>query len=382
MRRDQSVRERGRERARVPSANPAPPLGTLVKRWLLAYWGVIASLRICKELYFYGAPEESGEFVRLILGSLAAVGIWVGVCMVAFVLTRTRNTFGIDEVLKLGGLAVLLALANQALQDAVECDIIRAGCSGVVGRLTYAWLGLPNTIAITINVFGVAWMVRSVALSREHRARTHTAQVELFRAQARVLDRQLRPHFLFNTLQSVATLIHADPGSARHMLLGLRALLEHSLTSASQPEISLEEEIRVIRLYLEIETLRFGDSLEVRFELSPEVANAGIPPFLLQPLVENAVHHAIAVQGGGRIVIRATRLPRVSRLHLTISDTGAGSVPNPRNSQPGIGMQNARTRLQLLYGSDWELELRPNEGGGSDLTLSLPFHRHFRDVVR
>ncbi|HYR11195.1 MAG TPA: histidine kinase, partial [Longimicrobium sp.] len=323
---------------------------------------------------FADAPMALARLAGMIVQNLLAVGVWVAVCAAIFSLTRSRTTFGARDVLRAVAVAIAIAVAVELFQGLLGCHLYPEGCPPIDERRKIAFLSLPNTIAITVNVFAVGWAVRSMTLSQEHRIRTGIAQSELFRSQTLALERQLRPHFLFNTLQSAATLMHRDAEGARGMLLGLRSLLQHSIESSAVAEIPLAEEMEIIGLYLGIETWRFSSRLEVRHDLQPEALRAGIPPFLLQPLIENAVHHAVAIRGGGRIEIRARVSPGARRLEITVSDTGAGSAGRgARGASTGIGLQNARTRLQILYGKEWDLAFRLLPEGGSAVDVSLPF---------
>jgi hypothetical protein len=346
----------------------------VVRRWLLAYWAVIASFGIIQDLYFADGPMALSRLAGMVAQNLLAVGVWVAVCAAIFFLTRSRTAFRMGDVLRAVAVAIVIAVAVELLQSVLGCHLYPEGCPPIDERRKIAFFALPNTIAITVNVFAVGWAVRSMTLSEEHRIRTGIAQSELFRSQTLALERQLRPHFLFNTLQSAATLMHRDAEGARGMLLGLRSLLQHSIESSSVAEIPLSEEMEIIGLYLGIETWRFSSRLEVRHDLQPEALRAGIPPFLLQPLIENAVHHAVAIRGGGRIEIRARVSPGSRRLEITVSDTGAGGAGRgSRGASTGIGLQNARTRLQILYGKEWDLAFRLLPEGGSSVDVSLPF---------
>jgi len=201
----------------------------------------------------------------------------------------------------------------------------------------------------------------------EARERLRTALVE---AQLDALQFQLRPHFLFNTLNSILPLIGKDPERARQMVIRLGELLRLSLRSEDTPLVTLEEELAILDKYLEIEKVRFRDRLEVAIDLDPSVAAAKVPSFLLQPLAENAIKHGLARRTGrGRIWISARA--ENGALVLALRDNGPG-LKEELPPSPGIGLANTRRRLEALYPGAHELELAAADEGGCEVRLRLP----------
>ncbi|HKD17200.1 MAG TPA: two-component regulator propeller domain-containing protein [Thermoanaerobaculia bacterium] len=199
----------------------------------------------------------------------------------------------------------------------------------------------------------------------ESRERLRTALVE---AQLDALQFQLRPHFLFNTLNSVLPLIGADPERARQMVIRLGELLRLSLRSEETPLVALEEELAILDKYLEIEKVRFRDRLEVTLDVEPAAAAARVPTFLLQPLAENAIKHGLTRRGGrGRIWISARA--EGPALLLTLRDNGPGLR---EDASPGIGLANTRRRLEALYPGAHSLTLGPAPEGGCEVRLRIP----------
>ena len=201
----------------------------------------------------------------------------------------------------------------------------------------------------------------------EARERLRTALVE---AQLDALQFQLRPHFLFNTLNSILPLIGKDPERARQMVVRLGELLRLSLRSEDTPLVPLEEELAILDKYLEIEKVRFRDRLEVTVDVDPAVAGVKVPTFLLQPLAENAIKHGLARRGGrGRIWICARAEGR--DLVLSLRDNGPGLKDDPP-AAPGIGLANTRRRLEALYPGAHDLALAGLPEGGCEVRLRLP----------
>lgn len=211
-------------------------------------------------------------------------------------------------------------------------------------------------------------VAHAVLFSRRSQERDRL-EASLAKARIEALKMQLQPHFLFNSLNSIAALVHRDPHAADEMLAGLSDLLRLTIESSGEQELPLSEELKFVERYLAIEHVRFGERLRFEIEIAPEVRAAMVPTFLLQPLVENAVHHGLEPQqGAGLLSIRAWR--EGSRLRLTVADNGPGLADGPAHRE-GIGLPNTRARLSELYGDAATLELKSGEG--MKVEISLPF---------
>lgn len=191
----------------------------------------------------------------------------------------------------------------------------------------------------------------------------------LAQAQNAALQMQLRPHFLFNTLNSISALMHSDTESADRMLSRLADLLRMTLDSGSSQEIILSRELAIIDAYLSIEMIRFQDRLQVSKEIEPACLNALVPAFLLQPLVENAIKHGVADNVHmSTIEIRARHEP--PWLILEVLDNGKGVSETSRS---GIGTQNTGARLQLMYQEQHAFTLESLPGLGTRALVRIPY---------
>ncbi|HVR36952.1 MAG TPA: histidine kinase [Methylomirabilota bacterium] len=209
---------------------------------------------------------------------------------------------------------------------------------------------------------------------QERLMRTSELEARLAQARLHALQMQLNPHFLFNTLHAVSSLMHQDVEAADRMITRLSDLLRVALEGSGEHEVPLQREITVLRRYLDIEQIRFGDRLQVDFDLPPDTVDAAVPNLVLQPIVENAIRHGIEKQTRpGRIELHAARDREM--LILTVRDNGAGFAPAPARPE-GVGLSNTRARLVQLYGSAQSLDLRKLPEGGSEATIRLPFHLH------
>ncbi|HEX4633180.1 MAG TPA: histidine kinase [Gemmatimonadales bacterium] len=205
---------------------------------------------------------------------------------------------------------------------------------------------------------------------RERERQAVELRARLTHAQLEALRSQLHPHFLFNTLNAAATLMHTDVPGADRMLTELADLLRATLAFPGTHEIPLAEELALVDRYLSIMRVRFLDRLTVRIDVPPEARDALVPAFLLQPLLENALEHGLAVKPGpGELDVVAAHDD--GRLTITITDDGPGPA---QNAAAGVGLTNTRERLTQLYGSDQALTLGPaGSTGGGRVRVSIPW---------
>jgi two-component system, LytTR family, sensor kinase len=217
------------------------------------------------------------------------------------------------------------------------------------------------------------------------RSSLDSAQLEtrLVEAQLQALQRQLHPHFLFNTLNAIAGLMRSDVDAADRMMDRLGDLLRMTLNTSNIQEVSLKEELEVLQKYLDIEQVRLGDRMTVSIDIDPEALDAQLPNFLLQPLVENAVRHGIAphVQPG-QLAISACRCE--NRLAIEILNSGGGVPPHRLTLlNQGVGLANTRARLEHRYPNDHRLVFS-NADPGFRVTVNIPFtvDRALADPIR
>ncbi len=207
---------------------------------------------------------------------------------------------------------------------------------------------------------------------REREVRASQLEAQLARAQLDALRMQLQPHFLFNTLNTISVLMAEDVALANRLLLRLSDLLRLSLRNTETHEVSLREELEFLRNYLEIEQTRFQDRLTVRFEVDEDAVDAQVPNLILQPLVENAIRHAVAPKAA-RSLVEISAARRNGEVQLQVRDDGPG-ISSDAAAANGIGLRNTKERLEKLYGSAHSFLLAPAQGGGLEVTITIPFH--------
>jgi signal transduction histidine kinase len=236
------------------------------------------------------------------------------------------------------------------------------------------------TGATTATYLLVCWMglyfgfkyYESMQIERESALRASALAQE---AQLKMLRYQLNPHFLFNTLNAISTLILDNRNSvANSAVSGLSEFLRYTLDQDPMKKVTVTQELDVLNLYLNIEKMRFGSRLTIKHEIADDTRDMLVPSLLLQPLIENAVKYAISPrEEGGTIIISAQRLG--DRLQLAVADDGPGLVESDRASQRrGVGIRNTRERLQVLYGAGGTVDVQPHRPG-LRVTLSFPAER-------
>ncbi len=222
---------------------------------------------------------------------------------------------------------------------------------------------------------GLICLVHAVIYAREYRTReinalraAHLATV----AQLQTLKMQLQPHFLFNVLNSISTLMHRDVSAANDMLVIVAEVLRRGFQRVRTQEVTLSEEVRTAELYLQIERIRFQDRLAVEWEIDVGVEGALVPHMILQPVIENAVKHGLEADSNRRrLAIRARRIR--DELELEVRDYGPGPSGVGTSSGLGIGLSLTRDRLYHLYGEAGSFRLSDAQGGGGLVRISIPF---------
>jgi two-component system, LytTR family, sensor kinase len=231
----------------------------------------------------------------------------------------------------------------------------------------------------------VYWVILSVGHAlkyyrdaQERELRTSELEKHLAQARLQALQMQLNPHFLFNTLHAISSLMHKDVEAADCMIARLSELLRYALESTEEQEVPLRRELAFLDRYLEIEQTRFGDRLLVRKDIEPEALDLSVPNLVLQPLVENAIRHGIEPHARpGEVRLRAWRNGRA--LHLEVRDNGEGLVGDNESISEGVGLSNTRARLFELYGDEYQFEFRNAKEGGLVVHVAIPSRPQITD---
>jgi len=337
--------------------------------WLAYSVYRITALVVLKAVQPSDAPSYG---LRIVLGLID--GALVGLCTLVLVAVGERLPVEKPYRLRKAGANIALAFA---------CAVATLSALFAAARLiapdveTDSWV-VFLVLSVTHSLFvflAIAATVQAAAYHRRARDRERDAlslRAQLTSARLESLRAKLHPHFLFNTLNGISDLIFTDPQKADTLVLRLAQLLRATLDTVDD-EISVRDELAMLATYFQIERVRFGDRLRVTIDADREANDARVPPFLVQPLAENAIQHGIAPRsGGGAVTVCATvrRERRVQRLVLELSDDGVGMRTD---AAEGLGLRITRQRLHTMYRGAGALSVRPRPGGGTVATIELPF---------
>lgn len=361
-------------------APASPASGGLTRRQryvelalIFAFWTLMASFAVGHVMLDHperGAAEWLGKLSHYYLWAVLTPGIfWASR---RFPVTRSN---WLRRVLLHLGISVLVASFYGGVYHYVQGLLLHDPARRI--SLPLHWwqelqLGFLGHLFEYLAILGAG-----IALDyyRKHRARQRQAdqlQKQLSEARLEALRMQINPHFLFNALNTVSMLTERDPKAARRVTARLSKLLRYALDQSEEPEVSLERELQFLGDYLDIMQLRFEDRLDVRKDVTPDVLDAQVPTLLLQPLAENAIKHGIGrTKQRGRLTIRATR--QGDTLEVSLHDDGPG-LDGAHGEGDGIGLKNTRARLHQLYGTAADLSLRKSPEGGTEATVTLPYH--------
>jgi LytS/YehU family sensor histidine kinase len=223
-------------------------------------------------------------------------------------------------------------------------------------------------------IVGVSYALGYYRESRARAIRAAHLETRLAQARLKTLEAELHPHFLFNTLHAISTLVHTQPDSADRMVSRLSDLLRITFSRSDAACVPLHEELEFLQKYLEIEQTRFQDRLTVHYDMDPSTLDADVPRLILQPLVENAIKHGVAPRIGPGVISIGSRRDD-GRLYLTVRDNGVGLTGITRaRLRDGVGLSNTRDRLECLYGADHALNFLESSPGLT-VEMRLPFRR-------
>jgi signal transduction histidine kinase len=342
--------------------------------WLIitAVWTALALLSACQHIAFRayaGLPVNYGrEIGRTLLD-------WYTCAIFTPAIFAVARRFRLDSGQWLQALPVHLAACVTfiLLKLALFLPLARAfGWSeDDVDLVRWIYADGFALLIVYITVAGARYALDYYESYHERLIKTAELESRLSRVQLDAVRARLHPHFLFNSLNALSTLIHKDAQAADRMVLELGELLRRSISETTPIEVPLREEIGFVERYLNVMQIRFGERLRVTIETTPEVQEAYVPNLLLQPLVENAIVHGVGQSvTAGEIIVRARR--DRDALELTVFDDGPGL--SSEACKDGIGMRNTRQLLQQLYGDQQTLALSERTGGGVIARVLLPFH--------
>jgi len=346
------------------------------RKWVWVVVGIawLAASVSSAVLYFVAAsPSGHADLLQGLLLNGLVWAYWVALGPLIVWITR-RIPIRPPRSVNLGAHAAV-AMACAAVHAVGLVLLAKAVGYGQGETFTTAWLGVMSTAAIPdfFLYSAIVAAITAVDAAEETRRRETQAAVlsaELSAARLDALLLQLQPHFVLNTLNTVAILIReAAPTDALNVVLDLGALLQSMLSKTGQQEHTLAEEIAFLRRYLNIEQVRFADRLQTALEFEDGLGSAAVPRYVLQPIVENALRHGIArSESPGTVAIAAWRTD--GRLWLRVTDSGPGLPPDVER---GIGLANVQRRLTHLYDTNCALAIDRDASGNTAATIWLPY---------
>ena len=346
----------------------------LVPSWLIFVWVGVAGLASART-WLAGQDERTP---LTLLHSLALEGPgWLLWILVTPLVLRTIDRFGPPGRYRLWMIAAHAALlsgtvlASAALAFGALLLIAPNRPAGADLSAVFGELVMLRSLTVGAVYGLVVAMILAIRSQREvgsRRVRESVLEAQLARAELSALRARVHPHFLFNALQALSSLIDTDPAAAKSLVGRLAYLLRVAVDGREREMVPLSDELDLARAYLDVERTRFGDRLSVSFDVPPDALECQVPTLVLQPIVENAVVHGIGPRAGpGAIRISADR--EAGALHLAVEDDGVGLPPRVRE---GVGLSVTRERLRRRYGPDQRLVLEAGDQGGTRVLLRLP----------
>ncbi|HZI40601.1 MAG TPA: histidine kinase [Gemmatimonadaceae bacterium] len=348
----------------------------LSARLVIAAWTVPALLSTFETVMFSRLGGRPIELWRAFLSEAPGWYAWAAFTpVIARLATRVPLAFRWRVITLHVACYILVALSASAVWATVGL-VLRPTAAGLVASLRNWFVsGLPFTVLVYAAVVGIVYSLNDRARLRLRERDAARLAQQLSEAQLAALRMQLRPHFLFNSLNAIMALVRDGDNARAVSALGLIGEMLRSTLSASSHEVPLAEEVAFTRQYLEMEQLRFGERLRVRFDIPPPLLDSAVPLFVLQPFVENAIKHGILDRRrGGTIEIAASAID--GSLRLSVCDDGVGLAPGWTERESGVGLANARAHLAHLYGGAADLRVGAGaSGSGVDVNITLPL-RH------
>lgn len=361
------------------------------KRWALvmAGWTVIA---LISAVYFYawrriGEQPVLWSWPMLIIAKLSVWYCW-GALTVLIIKLGRWIPFQREHWLRWGATHLVLSLiiviafmlyysvAMFVLRSGAETDTSFVRMFGILSSWHQSFYFLAYWA-----ILGIDYAISYYNRFRDRQFRAAELERRLALAQLDTLKAQLQPHFLFNTLHMISSMMHKDTKAADRMLTKLSDLLRLSLKMAPKPETTLREELEITQVYLEIQRSRFQDRLNIELDIDPALHDAAVPNFLLQPLVENAIQHGVS-QTSEQALIRIAAQSDNGSLEMLVEDNGPGLPENwAIEERERIGVGNTRERLQQFYGAAHSFELTSRESGGASVRIRIPLKHLTTDDI-
>lgn len=324
-------------------------------------------------VYYIGSFLHDVRPIWVFIILLNAYAGWLLTIPLRFVFRWARKLSPLKMIITVVFACYLVALVWAVVKNVNYWEIYKHGY-----RPDAWYLYFTNTINSLIMVgcwSGLYFGIKNFQMLQKEKQNALKASTMAHQAHIKMLRYQLNPHFLFNTLNAISTLILLkENDNAETMVSRLSDFLRYSLDNDPIKRVTLGEEIKVLRLYLEIEKVRFDDRLEVNWEIDPTCESALVPSMILQPLIENAIKHAISkMENGGQIAISAKRFGNDLLIDVADNGPGADIKDGQLKRENGVGLVNIRERLHSLYQRNFAFSVEHNQPSGVRVRLRLPY---------
>lgn len=359
-----------------PSSDTAQPFVTW-RRLALIYgvWALFAVMSTQASGFALTRTGREFDWKPVLFSNLVSCMVWAAFTPFLLALGRRfRIERGVWPLHLLLHLAAGVAMTTlEVCSWRLEAPIIRPGAPpSQVPFVVQVARALIVDLGWYFIIIAVAHAEYYAGLSRQEALRRAQLQSQLDAARLDALQSQLRPHFLFNTLTTIAEQVYGDPAGADTMITRLSRLLRSSFVDPEVQEVTLRQELELLQCYLDIARVRFRERLTIDFDVHPNALDAFVPRFLLQPLAENALQHGLEpAEAGGRLEIRVRA--HLDTMTVELHDDGIGLPTGTLKN--GTGLRNTRQRLAHLYGSRARLEIMGRETGGTTVRVTIPFRR-------
>jgi sensor histidine kinase YesM len=347
---------------------------------------VVMTFLTAIECHGYVVLTHPDASIASLLLYAAIYWVWWGVLAIAmwslaqrwpFTLTCTARTFMPHLVIAcLLGVAHLLLLQHYVNFAATHWSAKHWGDPVAVSENYLTVIRFGFELLLYGFVLGFSGLLHVQSQSQKNAVRSLELEKQLSQAQLKALQMQMEPHFLFNTLNAVTTLVELKRNEeASETLAHLNTILRKTLQRSIPEKIPFAQELQVVESYLAIQQVRFADRLRVKIETTPDALEGLVPCFLLQPIVENAIRHGISrLEGDGLLETSVERIG--DTLRLRVRDNGPGLNGSSTNGGHGIGIQNTRDRLSYFYPGAYDFAVVEPELGGYEVTIQIPYERH------
>lgn len=343
----------------------------------LAGWGGATLLRAMSALANGQSPDR---LVIILIATITGFSLSLILAVIYGQVIRQR------PLVTWGSTALVLALAT-GVYAFIDSWVLQVAGAAPDGNFASLFVGIYFIDLVLLGAWSALYYAINFFLQVEEQAdRLERLEAQATSAQLAMLRYQLNPHFLFNTLNSISTLVLLKQSeTANAMLTRLSSFLRHTLVTQPGGKVTVAQEMETLQLYLGIEQMRFEERLRSDFRVEPDAAKAQLPAMLLQPLVENAIKYGVSPQEEGAEIAIVAQVVG-PRLRVTVSDTGPGMTMNnieaglpavrpthARRDSTGVGLANIRDRLAQAYGEEHRFEIRSPESGGFSVLIELPF---------